>query len=118
MIAGAAAGAAVGQSVGKATALWTGYKVASTKPPLFSKGGYSSEVGANMPQYCFLVFMYNDVVIPENELMLFGKPSEKSGNIGNFSGFLSVNYVKLQVPTATETEKNEILSLLNSGIYI
>ena len=117
-IAGAAAGAAVGQSVGKATALWTGYKVASTKPPLFSKGGYSSEVGANMPQYCFLVFMYNDVVIPENELMLFGKPSEKSGNIGNFSGFLSVNYVKLQVPTATETEKNEILSLLNSGIYI
>lgn len=117
-IAGAAAGATVGEIAGRTTAMWTGYKVASTKPPLFSKGGYSSEIGANMPQYCFLVFMYNDVVIPENELTLYGKPSEKSGNVGSFSGFLSVNYVKLQVPTATETEKEEILSLLNSGIYI
>lgn len=117
-IAGAAAGATVGEIAGRATAMWTGFKVASTKPPLFSKGGYSSEIGANMPQYCFLVFMYNDVVIPENELTLYGKPSEKSGNVGNFSGFLSVNYVRLNVPTATETEKEEILSLLNSGIYI
>lgn len=118
MLAGAVTGASVGQMVGTANGMWQGWKVSHTKPPLFSKGGYSSEIGANMPQYCFLVFMYNDVEIPENLQLLYGKPSNKSGNVGSFSGFLSTNYAKIQVPTATDEEKNEIASLLNSGIYI
>ena len=118
MLAGAVTGASVGQMVGTANGMWQGWKVSHTKPPLFSKGGYSSEIGANMPQYCFLVFMYNDVEIPENLQLLYGKPSNKSGNVGSFSGFLSTNYAKIQVPTATDEEKSEIASLLNSGIYI
>ena len=118
MLAGAVTGASIGQTVGMANGMWQGWKVRHTKPPLFSKGGYSSEIGANMPQYCFLVFMYNDVEIPENLQLLYGKPSNKSGNIGSFSGFLSTNYAKIQIPTATDDEKNEIASLLNSGIYI
>ena len=118
MLAGAVTGASLGQMVGNANGMWQGWKVAHTKPPLFSKGGYSSEIGANMPQYCFLVFMYNDVEIPENLLSLYGKPSNKSGRVADFSGFLSTNYVKLQCATATDEEKNEIVSLLNSGIYI
>lgn len=118
MLAGAVTGASLGQTVGTANGMWQGWKVSHTKPPLFSKGGYSSEIGANMPQYCFLVFMYNDVEIPANLLSVYGKPSNKSGNVGSFSGFLSTNYVKLQCPTATDEEKAEIVSLLNSGIYI
>lgn len=118
MLAGAVTGASLGQMFGNANGMWQGWKVAHTKPPLFSKGGYSSEIGANMPQYCFLVFMYNDVEIPSNLVDVFGKPSNKSGSVGSFSGFLSVNYVRLQCPTATDEEKNEIVSLLNSGIYI
>ena len=118
MLAGAVTGASLGQTVGSANGMWQGWKVAHTKPPLFSKGGYSSEIGANMPQYCFLIFMYNDVEIPANLLSVYGKPSNKSGNVGSFSGFLSTNYVKLQCPTATDEEKAEIVSLLNSGIYI
>lgn len=118
MLAGAVTGASVGQMVGTANGMWQGWKVAHTKPPMFSKGGYSSEVGANMPQYAFLVFLYNEVEIPENMTELYGRPSNKSGSVGSFYGFLSTNYVKLQVPTATDGEKNEILSLLNSGIYI
>ena len=118
MLAGAVTGASLGQMVGNANVMWQGWKVSHTKPPLFSKGGYSSEIGANMPQYCFLVFMYNDVEIPANLLSVYGKPSNKSGNVGSFSGFLSTNYVKLQCPTATEEEQAEIVSLLNSGIYI
>lgn len=118
MLAGAVTGASLGQMVGNANGMWQGWKAAHTKPPLFSKGGYSSEIGANMPQYCFLVFMYNDVEIPSNLLELYGKPSNKSGYVGNFSGFLSTNYVRLQCPTATDEEKAEIVSLLNSGIYI
>lgn len=118
MLAGAVTGASLGQMVGNANGMWQGWKVAHTKPPLFSKGGYSSEIGANMPQYCFLIFMYNDVEIPPNLVSLYGKPSNKSGSVGSFSGFLSCNYVQLQCPTATDEEKAEIVSLLNSGIYI
>lgn len=117
-LAGAVVGASAGTMLGNANGAWQGWKAAHTKPPLFSKGGYSSEIGANMPQYCFLVFMYNDVEIPSNLVDVFGKPSNKSGSVGSFSGFLSVNYVKLQCPNATEEEKTEILSLLSSGIYI
>lgn len=117
-IAGAAVGGTVGEIAGKASIMWTGYKFGNTKPPLFSKGGYSSEIGANMPQYAFLVFMYNDVEIPTNLADLYGRPSNKSGNVGSFSGFLSTNCVQLQVPTATSTEKAEISALLNDGIYI
>ena len=117
-IAGAVVGASAGTMLGNLSGAWQGWKVAHTKPPLFSKGGYSSEIGANMPQYCFLVFMYNDVEIPSNLVDVFGKPSNKSGSVGSFSGFLSVNYVRLQCPNATEEEKSEILSLLSSGIYI
>lgn len=117
-IAGAALGATGGEMFGKVNAAWTGYKFVKTKPPLFSKGGYSSEVGANMPQYAFLVFMYNDVEIPENELALYGKPSVASGRIADFNGFLAVNCVQLNCPRATEEEKAEIEALLSKGIYI
>ena len=117
-IAGAAIGATAGEIGGKASMMWTGYKFTKAKPPLFSKGGYSSEVGANMPQYAFLIFLYNEVEEPENLLQLYGKPSNKSGRIGDFNGFLSTNKVQLYCPRATEEEKAEILALLNTGIYI
>lgn len=117
-IAGAAIGGGVGGTLAAPYAAYTGRNIANTKPPLFSKGGYTSEIGANMPQYAFLVFMYNDVEIPENELLLYGKPSNKSGSVGSFSGFLSCSYVQLQCSGATEGEKTEILSYLQNGIYI
>ena len=117
-IAGAAVGATAGQALATPMMMWTGYKFANTKAPLFSKGGFSSEVGANMPQYAFLVFMYNDVIIPDNLVQLYGKPSNASGSVGSFSGFLSVNSVELNISKATDAEKAEIQSLLNTGIYI
>lgn len=117
-VAGAAVGATLGEMVAKPYAAYQARNILNTKPPLFSKGGYTSEIGANMPQYAFLVFMYNDVEIPENELLLYGKPSNKSGSVGSFSGFLSCSYVQLQCSGATEGEKNEILSYLQNGIYI
>ena len=119
---GAAAGAMIGGTVGaiggKAAEMWTAYSIRNTTPPLFSKGGYSSEIGANMPQYAFLVFLYNDIQEPDNLLDLYGKPSNRSGYVGNFSGFLSTFSVNLRCARATDAEKAEIVSLLTQGIYI
>lgn len=115
---GAIAGSAVTAPFVAPNAIYQGLKVANYKPPLFSKGGYSSEIGANMPQYAFLVFMYNDIQEPDNLVDIFGKPSNESGTVGSFNGFLSVSSVNLQCSGATDAEKSEIVSLLHSGIYI
>lgn len=116
--AGAIAGAAITAPFVAPNAIYQGVKVANSKPPLFSKGGYSSEIGANMPQYAFLVFMYNDIQEPDNLVDIFGKPSNESGTVGSFNGFLSVSSVNLQCSGATDAEKAEIISLLHNGIYI
>lgn len=115
---GAAAGAIVGGGLGAVNAGVTLYGLAKMRPQLFSSGGYSGALGANLPQYPIIVFCIHDCEEPVNLLQTHGKPSNKSGRIQDFSGFLSVNSVNLQCGTATNDEKDEILSYLASGVII
>ena len=115
---GAAAGAIVGTGLGAVNAGLTAYGLMNMKPQLFSSGGYSGALGANLPQYAFLVFAIHETEEPANLIQTHGKPSNRSGLIGDFSGFLSVNSVNLNCGDATEAEKAEILQLLYSGIII
>ena len=115
---GAAAGAIVGGGLGAVNAGVTLYGLAKMRPQLFSSGGYSGALGANLPQYPIIVFCIHDCEEPVNLLQTHGKPSNKSGRIQDFSGFLSVNSVNLNCGTATNDEKDEILSYLASGVII
>ena len=115
---GAAAGAIVGGGLGAVNAGVTLYGLAKMRPQLFSSGGYSGALGANLPQYPIIVFCIHDCEEPVNLLQTHGKPSNKSGRIQDFSGFLSVNSVNLICGTATNDEKDEILSYLASGVII
>lgn len=115
---GAIAGAAVGSGLGAASAAITTYGLTKMRPQLFSSGGYSGALGANMPQYAFLVFAIHETEEPANLIQTHGKPSNKSGYVGNFSGYLSVNSVNLYCGDATDEEKQEILSMLHSGVII
>lgn len=115
---GAAAGAIVGGGLGAVNAGVTLYGLAKMRPQLFSSGGYSGALGANLPQYPIIVFCIHDSEEPVNLLQTHGKPSNKSGRIQDFSGFLSVNSVNLTCGTATNDEKDEILSYLASGVII
>ena len=115
---GAAAGAIVGSGLGAVNAGLTAYGLMNMKPQLFSSGGYSGALGANLPQYAFLVFAIHETEEPANLIQTHGKPSNRSGQIGDFSGFLSVNSVNLNCGKATEAEKAEILQLLYNGIII
>ena len=115
---GAAAGAIVGSGLGAVNAGLTAYGLMNMKPQLFSSGGYSGALGANLPQYAFLVFAIHETEEPANLIQTHGKPSNRSGLIGDFSGFLSVNSVNLNCGDATEAERAEILQLLYSGIII
>ena len=115
---GAVAGAIVGSGLGAVNAGLTAYGLMNMKPQLFSSGGYSGALGANLPQYAFLVFAIHETEEPANLIQTHGKPSNRSGLIGDFSGFLSVNSVNLNCGAATEAERAEILQLLYSGIII
>ena len=72
-----------------------------------------------LPNYVYVIFE----IIEEDETRLLselmGKPSNASGNLGSFSGYLEVDEVELKTSAGmTETEKNNFISLLHSGIII
>ena len=83
-----------------------------------TKGSSGALGNQYLPQYVYLVFEYVRTEETANLLQLEGKPSNKSGTVGSFSGYLEVDSVQLQCSGATETEKAEIISILHNGIII
>ena len=71
-----------------------------------------------LPQYAYLIFEIQQDDPTANHDLLLGTPSNESGNISAFSGFLQVESVNLQCGIATPNEKKEILSALMNGIFI
>lgn len=96
------------------------YDLSTTSISQFnSTKGNSGALGNQyLPQYVYLVFEYVRTEETANLLQLEGKPSNKSGTVGSFSGYLEVDSVQLQCSGATETEKAEIISILHNGIII
>lgn len=84
---------------------------------MYIKGNASSGVGMCQPQYPIVYLVKNEVFEPENLHTLIGYPSSFGGKVKNCRGYLQCNDVKL-ASTATDKEKEEIISLLKSGIYV
>ena len=84
---------------------------------MYIKGNASSGVAMCQPQYPIVYLVKNEVFEPENLHSLVGYPSSFGGKVKNCSGYLQCNEVKL-TSTATDKEKQEIISLLKSGIYV
>lgn len=83
-----------------------------------TKGGSSSMLNQYLPQEVCFLLETQDATITPNELSLMGFPSNASGRLMDFSGYLEVDTVNLSCPYATENEKAEIVQMLKSGIYI
>ena len=71
-----------------------------------------------LPQYP--TFMFEIMEIDESPYLneLYGRPSNASGLLGDFSGYLEAEDVMLICPIATDNERQEIIDLVRSGIYI
>ena len=80
-------------------------------------GSLSSNVGYLAPQTPYIVLEYHNSGMPDNYEQLMGKPASARVYIGNCSGYARFRNVKLQAP-ATQAEKNEIIELLQAGVYI
>ena len=78
----------------------------------------SAMINQYLPQYP--TFMFEIQEIDETEYLneLKGRPSNKSGTLGSFSGYLECEDIMLICPTATDNERQEIIDLVHSGIYI
>lgn len=86
----------------------------------YTKGrpGSSAMINNFLPQYP--TFMFEVQEIDESPYLneLYGRPSNASGVIGDFSGYLEAEDVMLICPIATDNERQEIIDLVRSGIYI
>lgn len=114
---GIAGGLAVGAGVGAVSSVLsaTANNIASfTK----TEGNPSGMLSEFLPQYAYVIFKQNDFIEPSNLRSLKGKPSNYSGTISSFSGFLKVKDVNLVCPNATEKEKDMIVALLRTGVYL
>lgn len=83
-----------------------------------TKGTATSLLNCYLPQY--ITFMFEIMESDESEYLneLAGRPTNVSGRLGDFSGYLECDDVMLICPIATDAERQEIIDLVKSGIYI
>lgn len=84
-----------------------------------SKGSLTSYISGFAPQYVYLLF--EELEPDDNEEYIReirGLPSNYIGTLSEFSGYVEIEDINLVCQEATEEEKNEIVSMLQSGIYI
>ena len=117
---GAGAGALGLIGGGAFSATMTAYNLSQNTVSDHNKtvGGSSSMLNTYLPQYVQFIFVYLDTKESENLQQLYGRPSNASGTLGSFSGFLQVESANIKCPIATESERNRIVQMLLSGIYI
>ena len=107
-------------AVGVGAGMKTAYELMKTGTSAYTgtKGSSSAMVNAFLPQYP--TFMFEILEIDESPYLneLYGRPTNASGRLGDFSGYLEAEDIMLICPIATDNERQEIIDLVRSGIYI
>lgn len=105
----AAVGAAAGVSALKSATLDTHVRQSG------SVGSTPSYLGIQKP---FIIISRPLDSTPTDFNEQTGRPSNLTGTVGDFSGYLECSYCHLENLVATDAEKREIESLLKSGIFL
>ncbi|MBQ5901213.1 MAG: hypothetical protein IIW86_05075 [Clostridia bacterium] len=88
-------------------------------PPMVTRGGSSGCLGFFGCTQIHLHFYQKKTVKPVHALMLCGAPSNVSGTVSSFAGFLKCSTFKMSDGfTGTNDELNEIMQLMKNGIYV
>ena len=107
-------GVAVGTAMKTSFDLMRSGTAAHTK----TKPASSAMINQYLPQYVYLRFEILEIDESPYLNTLYGRPTNASGRIGDFSGYLECEDVSLICPIATDNERQEIIDLLKTGIYI
>lgn len=92
--------------------------VAIDKPRIHTHGNITSTIGFSMPQYCYLIVKRAKLIDSDNYAHNVGYACNVSGVVSDFAGFTQFANVDTAGINATENEKQEIKSLLESGVYV
>lgn len=95
-----------------------GLNQAEHNAPMMTRGSSSPCLNNYTDFGCHFIWYEMKTTESSNLLQLSGYPSNKSGTLGSFSGFLSVSECELSCPKATERERNMIKDILTKGIHI
>lgn len=96
----------------------TAGNVSSAKPSFKmsgSIGGCSGLLGNQKP---FLIIQYPRACVPANQNHYTGYPSYVTSRLGDLTGFTQVQAIKLNNISCTDAERNEIMSMLTSGVIL
>lgn len=115
---GMAAGMAVGVGLTTASTLFQLEKMGLPKDHAITKGNFTGQLGMSMPQYVLFRYDIFDGVEPNGFNELCGRPSNASGLVSSFSGYLSCRQVSLNTNGMLDDEIKEVYTLLKGGIYI
>lgn len=89
-----------------------------TKPaPMKSSGGFSPSTAINDSTHIYIITVTREVYFGAGIQERYGYPDNQFGTIGSFSGYVEIADAEIQT-RATETEQNEILTLLMQGVII
>lgn len=83
-----------------------------------TKGASTSMLNMYLPQEVCFMLETQDADETANEMSLQGYPSNASGAVNSFNGYLEVDTINLVCANATDNEKKEIISMLQNGVYI
>lgn len=81
-------------------------------------GSFGSSYGAMGSKVPYIIVRRPTQKIISNYSKLYGYPAHKMVYLGNCSGYTRIKEVQVMSTTATNKEKEMILNLLKSGIYI
>ena len=117
-VAGALAGATVSGGIAAGKGIFDIAQKGKPKDHNLQKGSFSAGTGCYMPQYVTFRWDFHDIVEPDKLKSIYGKPSSFSGKISDLSGFVKAETMKLNTSGMSDAIINEIIGLLNSGIYV
>lgn len=105
---------AIGKGVGTMGSGLSGLKGGATTGNNASGGAVTSPVNTD----CYLIIPRPKQSRPNNYLELDGKPSDKAGQVKDFTGYFAAKSIKFDGIGCTMDERSEIQQLLMAGIYI
>lgn len=105
--------------MGAATAMSnTAANVMTSKPHIAKSGNVSGANGLMGSQKPYLIIERPKLCLPKSQNRLKGYPSYITYSLGTISGFTQVDEIRLDGIPCTDVERDEILSLLRSGVIL
>ena len=103
---------------GASAAASTAGTVMNSKPNIQKGGSIGSSCGIMGNQKPYIILERPNLCLPGNQSSYTGYPSYITRTLGTLSGFTQVQDIKLNGFSMTETERNELLSILRSGVIL